>query len=168
MIPSGLFQTGEEPSQWEGKARQQSESVVFVKALRRLRLQRSTGLTPPSWANRASYLEDLYVKPEARGKGVGFALLRRFAGIAIERGWGRVEWEVLQWNESSIRFYQRLGAVPKDAFAMYRLTGPAYESWRRKPEPARPEATKTKRPRKPAAFLKLKELLKSSAKAPSQ
>jgi len=71
------------------------------------------------------YLEDLYVKPDDRGKGVGVALLGRVAGIAVERGWGRVEWEVLNWNEPSIRFYQRLGAVPKDAWTMYRLTGEA-------------------------------------------
>ena len=71
------------------------------------------------------YLEDLYVKPEARGTGVGFALLSRVARTAVERGWGRVEWEVLNWNEPSIRFYQRLGAVPKDSWTMYRLTGEA-------------------------------------------
>ena len=69
------------------------------------------------------YLEDLYVKPESRGKGVGFALLRRVAQIAIERGWPRLEWEVLNWNEPSIQFYKRLGAVPKDAWTMYRLAG---------------------------------------------
>jgi GNAT superfamily N-acetyltransferase len=71
------------------------------------------------------YLEDLYVKPEARGKGVGGALLRRVAGIAIDRGWQRVEWEVLNWNEPSIQFYKRLGAVPKEAWTMYRLSGEA-------------------------------------------
>ena len=71
------------------------------------------------------YLEDLFVKPGARGKGAGSALLGRVAQIAIERGWPRVEWEVLNWNEPSIRFYQRLGAVPKDAWTMYRLTGEA-------------------------------------------
>jgi GNAT superfamily N-acetyltransferase len=71
------------------------------------------------------YLEDLYVKPEARGKGVGSALLARVARIAMERGWGRVEWEVLNWNEPSIRFYRSLGAVPKDAWTMYRLSGEA-------------------------------------------
>jgi GNAT superfamily N-acetyltransferase len=72
------------------------------------------------------YLEDLYVKPDARGQGVGSALLGRIAGIAMERGWSRVEWEVLDWNEPSIRFYRRLGAVPMDAWTKYRLTGEAF------------------------------------------
>ena len=73
------------------------------------------------------YLEDLYVKPDARGKGLGSALLGRVARIAMERGWGRVEWEVLDWNEPSIRFYRRLGAVPMDAWTKYRLTGEALQ-----------------------------------------
>jgi ribosomal protein S18 acetylase RimI-like enzyme len=72
------------------------------------------------------YLEDLYVKPDARGQGVGSALLSRVARIAMERGWSRVEWEVLDWNEPSIRFYRRLGAVPMDAWTKYRLTGEAF------------------------------------------
>jgi GNAT superfamily N-acetyltransferase len=71
------------------------------------------------------YLEDLYVKPDARGKGVGSRLLGRVARIALERGWSRVEWEVLNWNEPSIRFYRSLGAVPKDAWTMYKLAGEA-------------------------------------------
>jgi len=74
-------------------------------------------------AESGIYLEDLYVKPELRGKGVGFALLSRVAQIAAERGCGRVEWGVLNWNEPSIQFYQRLGAVPMDEWTKYRLTG---------------------------------------------
>jgi len=76
-------------------------------------------------AEAGLYLEDLFVKPHARGKGAGFALLRRVAQIAIERGWGRVEWGVLDWNKSSIAFYKKLGAVPMDEWTKYRLTGDA-------------------------------------------
>jgi GNAT superfamily N-acetyltransferase len=73
------------------------------------------------------YLEDLYVKPHFRGKGIGFALLQRLAAIAIERGCGRLEWEVLDWNEPSIRFYQRIGAAPMDEWTKYRLAGESLE-----------------------------------------
>jgi GNAT superfamily N-acetyltransferase len=61
------------------------------------------------------YLGDLYVKPHLRGKGVGLALLRRVAGIAVERGCGRVEWGVLDWNDPAIRFYKNFGAEPFEA-----------------------------------------------------
>jgi GNAT superfamily N-acetyltransferase len=71
------------------------------------------------------YLEDLYVKPHFRGKGIGFALLERLAQIAGERGCGRVEWQVLDWNQPSIEFYKKLGAVPLDDWTKYRLTGEA-------------------------------------------
>jgi GNAT superfamily N-acetyltransferase len=56
------------------------------------------------------YLEDLYVEPGARGRGFGLALMRELVRIAVERGWPRVQWEVLDWNESAIRFYERCGA----------------------------------------------------------
>ena len=69
------------------------------------------------------YLEDLYVKPEARGKGVGRALLRYLARLAKEKGCGRIEWAVLHWNEPAIGFYKNLGAVPMDEWDVYRLTG---------------------------------------------
>ena len=69
------------------------------------------------------YLEDLFVKPHARGKGIGKALLARLAKIAIERECGRVEWSVLNWNEPSIRFYEALGAVALSDWTTYRLTG---------------------------------------------
>ena len=71
------------------------------------------------------YLEDLYDKPHLRGKGAGLALLRELARIAAARNYGRVEWEVLDWNEPAIRFYKRLGAEPLDAWTKYRLTGDA-------------------------------------------
>lgn len=71
------------------------------------------------------YLEDLYVRPEARGEGHGKALLQNLARIAAERGYARVEWSVLNWNEPSISFYDSLGAFPQDEWTTYRLTGPA-------------------------------------------
>jgi GNAT superfamily N-acetyltransferase len=69
------------------------------------------------------YLEDLFVKPHARGKGIGKALLVRLAKIAVERECGRVDWSVLNWNEPSLRFYEALGAVPLSDWTTYRLTG---------------------------------------------
>jgi GNAT superfamily N-acetyltransferase len=60
------------------------------------------------------YLEDLYVKPHLRGNGLGLALLKHLAGIATERGSGRMNWEVLGWDRSFIQFYKKLGAVPMD------------------------------------------------------
>jgi GNAT superfamily N-acetyltransferase len=71
------------------------------------------------------YLEDLFVDPEQRGKGIGKALLRRLAQIALDRGYGRLDWAVLDWNAPSIEFYRRLGAVALDAWTGYRLTGEA-------------------------------------------
>jgi GNAT superfamily N-acetyltransferase len=71
------------------------------------------------------WLEDLFVDPGARGHGVGKALLATLARIATERGYGRVEWSVLDWNEPSIRFYQSLGAVAMDEWTVFRLTGDA-------------------------------------------
>jgi GNAT superfamily N-acetyltransferase len=69
------------------------------------------------------YLEDLFVEPEHRGKGHGKALLVELARLAVERGCGRVEWAVLNWNEPAIQFYRSLGAVPMDAWQTYRLSG---------------------------------------------
>jgi GNAT superfamily N-acetyltransferase len=71
------------------------------------------------------YLEDLFVDPEQRGKGIGKALLIRLAQIAVERGYGRLEWAVLDWNTPSIEFYRSLGAVPQDEWTVYRITGDA-------------------------------------------
>lgn len=69
------------------------------------------------------YLEDLFVDPEARGKGVGRALLARLAQVAVERDCGRLEWAVLDWNKDAIGFYERLGAKPNDEWTVYRLAG---------------------------------------------
>ena len=82
-----------------------------------------------TWQGRHGiYLEDLYVRPYARGGGHGRALLTRLAQLAVERGYGRVEWSVLDWNEPSIGFYKSLGAVPMDEWTGFRLTGEALDS----------------------------------------
>jgi GNAT superfamily N-acetyltransferase len=73
------------------------------------------------------YLEDLFVKPEVRGNGYGRAMLVELAKIARERGCGRFEWAVLDWNEPSIGFYKRLGAVPMDDWTIFRVSGDALE-----------------------------------------
>ena len=69
------------------------------------------------------YLEDLFVLPEKRGGGVGRALLQCLAQVAVDRGCGRLEWAVLDWNVDAIGFYQRLGAKPNAEWTIYRLTG---------------------------------------------
>jgi GNAT superfamily N-acetyltransferase len=69
------------------------------------------------------YLEDLFVKPEYRGKGYGKELLGALAQLAVERGCGRLEWAVLDWNTPAIGFYESLGAKPNSEWTVYRLTG---------------------------------------------
>ncbi|WP_034271118.1 GNAT family N-acetyltransferase [Actinospica robiniae] len=71
------------------------------------------------------YLEDLYVRPTSRGGGHGKALLAELARICVERGYGRLEWSVLDWNEPAIGFYRSIGAVPMDEWTVNRLTGDA-------------------------------------------
>ena len=71
------------------------------------------------------YLEDLYVRPQHRGSGLGRSLLLHLAAIAVDRGYARVEWSVLDWNTPSIDFYASLGAVPMDGWTTFRLSGPA-------------------------------------------
>ena len=73
------------------------------------------------------YLEDLYVRPEYRGYGIGKALLGCLAALAVERKCGRLEWAVLNWNEPAIGFYRSLGAVPQDEWKVYRVTGDALD-----------------------------------------
>jgi GNAT superfamily N-acetyltransferase len=76
-----------------------------------------------TWLGRPGlYLEDLFVKPEHRGKGYGRALLVDLAKIARDRGCGRMEWAVLDWNEPAIEFYHKLGAKPMDEWTVFRLT----------------------------------------------
>lgn len=71
------------------------------------------------------YLEDLFVMPEYRGRGCGKALLKKLASIAIERGYGRLEWSCLDWNKPSIDFYLAMGAQPMEEWTVYRVTGDA-------------------------------------------
>ena len=79
-----------------------------------------------TWLGRHGvYLEDLFVRPSARGRGHGKALLSELARIAVERGYGRVEWSVLDWNSTAQSFYRGLGAVPMDDWTVWRLTGAA-------------------------------------------
>lgn len=74
------------------------------------------------------YLEDLYVRPSMRGKGIGRSLLQRLAQIALERGCARLEWSVLDWNEPAIGFYKSVGAVPMSDWTVYRMTGEALQT----------------------------------------
>jgi GNAT superfamily N-acetyltransferase len=74
---------------------------------------------------RGLYLEDLFVKPSFRSRGIGKRLLVELARIAVERGCGRFEWSVLDWNEPAIGFYKGLGAQPMDAWTIFRVTGDA-------------------------------------------
>ena len=76
-----------------------------------------------TWLGRPGlYLEDLFVRPEKRGKGYGRALLERLAHVAHERGCGRMEWAVLNWNDPAIQFYRKLGAQPMNEWTVFRLT----------------------------------------------
>ncbi|HZT77986.1 MAG TPA: GNAT family N-acetyltransferase [Vicinamibacterales bacterium] len=76
-------------------------------------------------AQRGLYLEDLFVKPAFRGRGIGRALLAHLAAIAVDRQCGRFEWSVLDWNAPAIGFYKKLGAVPLDEWTIFRVTGDA-------------------------------------------
>jgi GNAT superfamily N-acetyltransferase len=84
------------------------------------------------------YLEDLYISPQSRGVGAGKALLQHLANIAVDKGCGRFEWSVLDWNTSAIEFYESFGARPQDEWTTYRLTGQAlldFAQGRQKAEP---------------------------------
>ncbi|HVX89273.1 MAG TPA: GNAT family N-acetyltransferase [Gemmatimonadales bacterium] len=76
-------------------------------------------------ARQGIYLEDLFVFPEFRGRGIGKQLLQRLAQLAVERKCGRLEWSVLDWNKDAIRFYESLGAKAMDEWTVYRVTGQA-------------------------------------------
>jgi GNAT superfamily N-acetyltransferase len=79
-----------------------------------------------TWRGRPGlYLEDLFIDPPARGRGVGKALLRRLAGLAVERGCARMEWSVLDWNQPAIDVYEAIGAMPMSEWTTWRLTGDA-------------------------------------------
>jgi len=77
-----------------------------------------------TWVGRHGiYLEDLYVTPELRGHGLGRALLAELAALCVERGYGRLEWWVLDWNEPALGFYRALGAIPMSEWTVHRVTG---------------------------------------------
>lgn len=78
------------------------------------------------------YLEDLYVEPAHRGQGIGKQLLQAIARLAVERGCGRFEWSVLDWNAPAIEFYKSLGAKPMSDWTIFRVTGPALKKLGRK------------------------------------
>ncbi len=79
------------------------------------------------WGRKGIYLEDLFVRPEMRGLGIGKALLKALAVIAKDRQCARMEWSVLDWNQPAIDFYRSLGAVAKDEWTVYRLNRPEIE-----------------------------------------
>jgi GNAT superfamily N-acetyltransferase len=77
-----------------------------------------------TWVGKPGiYLEDLYIDPAYRGKGYGFAFLKELGKICVERGYERLQWWVLDWNQPSIDFYKSLGAVPMDEWTVYRVSG---------------------------------------------
>jgi GNAT superfamily N-acetyltransferase len=80
------------------------------------------------------YLEDLYVRPEHRGAGLGRALLGTLAQVCVERGYSRLQWSVLDWNEDALGFYKSLGAVPMDEWTVLRLAGEPLEQLGQPPE----------------------------------
>lgn len=82
-----------------------------------------------TWTGRRGlYVEDVFVMPEARGKGIGRAMFRHVAKLAVERNCARLEWSVLDWNQPAIDFYRGLGAEPLDEWTRYRLSGAALDA----------------------------------------
>ena len=112
MLSEQLF--GERPAAEVVLAERDDEVVAFALFFHNF----STWL-----GHRGLYLEDLYVTPQARSAGVGRALLRYLARVAIARDCGRIEWWVLDWNEDAIRFYRELGAESQDDWTVFRLSG---------------------------------------------
>jgi GNAT superfamily N-acetyltransferase len=91
-------------------------------------------VTFSTWTGRHGiYLEDLYVRPEVRGQGIGTALLGELAAIAHRERYTRIEWSVLDWNEPALDFYRSLGAQAKDEWTVYRLSGDALASLAARP-----------------------------------
>ena len=116
MLSDALF--GDKPAAETAIAEHDSEPVGFALFFQNF----------STWTGRPGmYLEDLYVTPSARGLGVGTALLRHLARIAVERGYGRFEWAVLDWNEPAIAFYRSMGAVGMDEWRIQRVSGEALE-----------------------------------------
>jgi GNAT superfamily N-acetyltransferase len=113
LLASSLF--GPEPAVFAHVAEHEGSVVGFALWF----LNYSTWL-----GTHGIYLEDLYVTPAMRGSGLGRALLAELAGICVERGYGRLQWWVLDWNFAAISFYRSLGAVAMDEWTVFRLTGP--------------------------------------------
>ncbi|MEM7801895.1 MAG: GNAT family N-acetyltransferase [Chloroflexota bacterium] len=87
-------------------------------------------LSYSTWLGRHGiFLEDLFVMPEARGLGAGKRLLKRLAEMAVENGYGRVDWNVLTWNEPALNFYRAIGAKPQDEWIGYRLEGESLQNF---------------------------------------
>jgi GNAT superfamily N-acetyltransferase len=114
LLMAGLF--GARPYAEAVLAEEEGQSIGFALFFHSF----STFLARPG-----IYLEDLFVVPDHRGHGVGRALLAYLARLAVERGCGRLEWAVLNWNKEAIGFYERLGARPNSEWTVYRLTGEA-------------------------------------------
>jgi GNAT superfamily N-acetyltransferase len=114
LLRAGLF--GSRPFAEAVLAEEEAEPIGFALFFHTF----STFLARPG-----IYLEDLFVLDDHRGRGIGRALLAHLARLAVERGCGRLEWAVLNWNHEAIRFYERLGAKPNSEWTVYRLTGEA-------------------------------------------
>jgi GNAT superfamily N-acetyltransferase len=117
LLRAGLF--GPHPYAEAVIAEQEAEPIGFALFFHTF----STFLARPGL-----YLEDLFVLADHRGRGVGRALLAHLARLAVERGCGRLEWSVLNWNEEAIRFYERLGARPNSEWTVYRLAGESLDA----------------------------------------
>ena len=116
QLSQALFPAGREPAAFAHVAEVDGEVVGCAIWF----------LSFSTWLGRHGiYLEDLYVRPEHRGGGHGRALLATLAQIAVDRGYGRLEWAVLDWNEPALAFYRSLGAVALDEWTVHRLTGDA-------------------------------------------
>jgi GNAT superfamily N-acetyltransferase len=114
MLSAALF--GEQPAAEAVIAEHEGDPVAFALFFQNF----------STWTGRPGmYLEDLYVTPAARGLGVGTALLRHLARIAVDRGYARFEWAVLDWNEPAIAFYRFVGAVGMDEWRIQRVSGEA-------------------------------------------
>jgi GNAT superfamily N-acetyltransferase len=114
LLESALF--GERPYAEVAIAEREGEAAGFALFFHNF----STFLARPG-----IYLEDLFVRPAHRGHGVGKALLQHLALLAVQRGCGRLEWAVLDWNADAIGFYRKLGAIPQDEWTVYRVSGDA-------------------------------------------
>ena len=117
LLHEALF--GDDPVAWCHVAEQDGAVVGFALWYR----------TFSTWTGRPGlWLEDLYVRPAARGTGQGRALLQALAGVAVERGWTRFEWWVLDWNTPAQGFYRSVGAQPQDDWTVWRVDGDALRS----------------------------------------